>query len=54
MFRALVEDEERSRQICGDVAAAIEIGRNCLVLTQWTDISKHCLPNFNGSGSKRS
>ena len=37
VFRALVEDEERSRQICGDIAAAIEAGRNCLVLTQWTE-----------------
>ena len=37
VFRSLVEDEERSRQICGDVAAAIEAGRNCLVLTQWTE-----------------
>ncbi len=25
VFRSLVEDEERSRQICGDVAAAIEV-----------------------------
>jgi superfamily II DNA or RNA helicase len=37
VFRALVEDGERSRQICGDIAAAIEAGRNCLVLTQWTE-----------------
>ena len=37
VFRSLVEDEERSRQICADVAAAIEVQRNCLVLTQWTE-----------------
>ena len=37
VFRGLVEDDERSRQICGDVAAAIEVQRNCLVLTQWTE-----------------
>ena len=37
VFRALVEDEERSRQICGDVATAVAVGRNCLVLTQWTE-----------------
>jgi superfamily II DNA or RNA helicase len=36
-FRALVEDEERTRQVCGDIAAAIEVQRNCLVLTQWTE-----------------
>ncbi len=37
VFRGLVEDGERSQQICGDVAAAIAIQRNCLVLTQWTE-----------------
>jgi superfamily II DNA or RNA helicase len=37
VFRALVEDQSRTRQICRDVAAAIEVGRNCLVLTQWTE-----------------
>ena len=37
VFRSLVEDGERSRQICGDVAAAVEVQRNCLVLTQWTE-----------------
>ena len=37
VFRELVEDEERSRQICCDIATSIEAGRNCLVLTQWTE-----------------
>jgi superfamily II DNA or RNA helicase len=37
VFRSLVEDQERSRQVCGDIATAIEAGRNCLVLTQWTE-----------------
>jgi hypothetical protein len=37
VFRALVEDVGRTRQICSDVAAAVEAGRNCLVLTQWTE-----------------
>jgi superfamily II DNA or RNA helicase len=37
VFRSIVEDQERSRQICGDIATAIEAGRNCLVLTQWTE-----------------
>ena len=37
IFRAIVEDDERSRQICGDIAAAVADGRNCLVLTQWTE-----------------
>jgi superfamily II DNA or RNA helicase len=37
VFRALVEDNERSRQICDDIANAVGAGRNCLVLTQWTE-----------------
>ncbi|MGA8726229.1 MAG: DEAD/DEAH box helicase family protein [Acidimicrobiales bacterium] len=37
VFRAIVEDDERSRQICDDIAAAETAGRNCLVLTQWTE-----------------
>ena len=37
VFRSLVEDQERTRQICGDIATAVEAGRNCLVLTQWTE-----------------
>jgi hypothetical protein len=34
IFRGLVEDEDRTRQICADVAAAGRAGRNCLVLSQ--------------------
>jgi superfamily II DNA or RNA helicase len=37
VFRALVEDDTRTHQIAGDVAAAVGAGRNVLVLTQWTD-----------------
>ncbi len=37
VFRALVEDEARTRQIAGDVSAAVSDGRNVLVLTQWTE-----------------
>lgn len=37
VFRGLVEEEERTGQIADDVAAALEAGRNCLVLTQWTE-----------------
>lgn len=37
VFRALVEDDVRTQQIAGDVAAAVRAGRNVLVLTQWTD-----------------
>jgi superfamily II DNA or RNA helicase len=37
VFRALVDDEARTRQIATDVSAAVRDGRNVLVLTQWTD-----------------
>ena len=37
VFRAIVEDDERSAQICDDITRAVEIGRNCLVLAQWTE-----------------
>ena len=33
---ALAEDERRTRQICADVARALDAGRTCLVLTQRT------------------
>jgi superfamily II DNA or RNA helicase len=37
VFRALVEDETRTRMIGADIASASARGRNCLVLTQWTE-----------------
>jgi len=37
LFRALVDDEARTTAICEDVVAAAANGRNCLVLTQWTE-----------------
>jgi superfamily II DNA or RNA helicase len=37
VFRALVQDEDRTRQIATDITAAVRDGRNVLVLTQWTD-----------------
>lgn len=36
IYRALVADDERLKQIVADVLAALELGRHCLVLTQWT------------------
>ncbi len=36
VFRSVVEDDDRTRQICADIAAAVRLGRNCLVLSQWT------------------
>jgi superfamily II DNA or RNA helicase len=37
LFRALVDDEARTMAICDDITAAASKGRNCLVLTQWTE-----------------
>jgi superfamily II DNA or RNA helicase len=36
IYRDLVADEARTTQVISDVAAALERGRHCLVLTQWT------------------
>jgi superfamily II DNA or RNA helicase len=35
IYRDLVEDAERTRQITTDVIAALDRGRHCLILTQW-------------------
>jgi superfamily II DNA or RNA helicase len=37
IFRALVGDTERTEMICDGVQEAVGAGRNCLVLTQWTE-----------------
>ncbi len=37
IFRELVEDQARTRAICDDIHNAVSSGRNCLVLTRWTD-----------------
>ncbi len=37
VFRGLVDDGSRTRQVCADVAAASRAGRNCLVLSQWKE-----------------
>lgn len=36
IYRDLVADDERLTQIVGDVIAALNRGRHCLLLTQWT------------------
>jgi superfamily II DNA or RNA helicase len=36
-FRGLVEDTKRTAAICDDIAQAMHAGRNCLVLTRWTE-----------------
>ena len=36
VYRDLVADEARTSQVTGDVVQALDQGRHCLVLTQWT------------------
>jgi len=36
IYRDLVADDDRTRQVVGDVVAALDRGRHCPVLTQWT------------------
>jgi superfamily II DNA or RNA helicase len=36
IYRDLVAADDRTRQVANDVVAALERGRHCLVLTQWT------------------
>jgi superfamily II DNA or RNA helicase len=37
VFRALVNDQQRTALVCEDVLAALSQGRRCLVLSQWKD-----------------
>jgi len=37
IYRSLVADQDRAQQILTDVLDALERGRHCVVLTQWTD-----------------
>ena len=37
VFRGIVDDVERTRDLCADVADALNRGRRCIVLTQWTE-----------------
>ncbi|MDT0264475.1 TOTE conflict system archaeo-eukaryotic primase domain-containing protein [Jatrophihabitans lederbergiae] len=41
VYRELTADERRNQQIIGDVVDALERGRHCLVLTQWTGHLEH-------------
>ncbi len=50
VFAALVEDDQRSRQICGDIVEAAAGGRNCLVLTQRKDHVEKLAGEIKGHG----
>ena len=36
IYRDLVADERRNQQLVADVVAALDRGRHCMLLTQWT------------------
>ena len=50
VFRALVEDDGRTRQIAGDIIDAVQRCRNVLVLTQWTEHLDAIANSLTGSG----
>jgi superfamily II DNA or RNA helicase len=37
IYKDLIASDQRTRQVIADVARALDQGRNCLVLTNWTD-----------------
>ena len=49
-FRALVEDDTRTEQLCANVANAVARGRNCLVLTQWSEHLVRVADSLRGRG----
>ena len=52
IFRGLVEDEERTDRICADVHHAVAAGRNCLVLTQWTEHVQRLVSSLEKLGTE--
>ena len=50
IYRDLVADTARTRQIVDDIAAAVRRGRNCLLLTQWTAHLDHLTATLRETG----
>lgn len=50
IYKDLIADEERNRQVTADVAAALAQGRNCLVLTNWTTYLETLADALRGLG----
>jgi superfamily II DNA or RNA helicase len=50
IYRDLVTDAARTTQVVDDVAAALDRGRNCLVLTQWTTHVERFTDEFRQRG----
>lgn len=49
-FRLLVQDHDRTEQVCADVVAARDRGRNSLVLTQWTEHLERIVDSLDRKG----
>ena len=49
-FRALVEDHRRTAAICADILDALDRGRHCLVLSQWTGHLEHLCEQLRSHG----
>lgn len=54
IYRDLVADDARTTQVISNVAAALERGRHCLVLTQWTTHVERFAEELRDVGSIRS
>jgi len=50
IYRDLVADDDRTMQVVSDVVAALERGRRCLVLTQWTSHVARLAGALRGEG----
>jgi superfamily II DNA or RNA helicase len=50
VFRALVEDQRRTAAICADILDALDRGRRCLVLSQWTEHLEHLCEQLHAHG----
>jgi superfamily II DNA or RNA helicase len=50
IYRDLIADDARARQIADDVVAALTHGRHCLVLTQWTEHLDRLVAALNDRG----
>jgi superfamily II DNA or RNA helicase len=52
VYRALVGEEGRNRQVCTDVLDATARGRSCIVLTEWREHVDRLLAILEGAGAR--
>jgi superfamily II DNA or RNA helicase len=48
VFRGLVEDQARTKVVCNDIVDAVKRGRNCLILTRWTEHLDYIVADLTG------